>query len=144
MLAEAFRGPPAQVTSHRRTKHAWNRRPLSFTDLHVPILLTANDCRAIVSNRCNALLFELSRGFATPHRHLFSITTTNSLMSQYPVPPPSYGATVPSPKSPTAGDSLREPLLGSPRFEAGSSSGGIYNQPSPGELPDDFKVRVLD
>ncbi|ETW80690.1 hypothetical protein HETIRDRAFT_410024 [Heterobasidion irregulare TC 32-1] len=63
-------------------------------------------------------------------------------MSQYPVPPPSYGATVPSPKSPTAGDSLREPLLGSPRFEAGSSSGGIYNQPSPGELPDDFKYGV--
>ena len=56
-------------------------------------------------------------------------------MSQYPIPPPSYGSTSPSPKSPNA------PLRAGVRYhdEPGSSA-GIYNQPAPGDLPDDFKV----
>ena len=53
-------------------------------------------------------------------------------MSNYPVPPPIYA---PAPKNYNAGDS-REPLLAGP-----SSAGGIYDQPNPGELPDDFKVK---
>ncbi|KAA1471837.1 UPF0005-domain-containing protein [Dentipellis sp. KUC8613] len=62
-------------------------------------------------------------------------------MSQYPVPPPSYGAT-PATKN-NAHDESSEPLLGSPRFgDAGPSSGGIYDQPRPGDLPDDFKYGV--
>ncbi|KAJ6594062.1 UPF0005-domain-containing protein [Mycena capillaripes] len=52
-------------------------------------------------------------------------------MSQYPVPPPSYGARA-TPK-PTR-DEAEEPLL------AGSSSqGGIWDQPEAGDVPDDFK-----
>ncbi|KAI0266719.1 UPF0005-domain-containing protein [Gloeopeniophorella convolvens] len=58
-------------------------------------------------------------------------------MSQYPVPPPSYGSTAPSPKSPA------NPLIPTGRYqdEPGSSA-GIYNQPAPGDLPDDFKYGV--
>jgi len=58
-------------------------------------------------------------------------------MSQYPVPPPSYGSTSPSPKSPNL------PIYsgGSYHDEPGSSA-GIYNQPAPGDLPDDFKYGV--
>jgi hypothetical protein len=56
-------------------------------------------------------------------------------MSQYPIPPPSYGSTSPSPKSPNppiySGVSYRD--------EPGSSA-GIYNQPAADDLPDDFKV----
>lgn len=49
-------------------------------------------------------------------------------MSNYTVPPPSY-------KTYQSVDETREPLI------AGSSSGGgIFDQPSPGDLPDDFKV----
>ncbi len=56
-------------------------------------------------------------------------------MSQYPIPPPSYGSTAPSPKSPN------DPLRAGIRYqdEPGPSA-GIYNQPAPGDLPDDFKV----
>lgn len=60
-------------------------------------------------------------------------------MSNYPVPPPTYGPAGPTqnPNYHSFNDS-REPLL------AGSSSGrGIYDQPIPGDLPDDFKVRFL-
>ena len=58
-------------------------------------------------------------------------------MSQYPIPPPSYGSTSPSPKSPTA------PLYSSTRYQGEPGpSAGIYNQPAPGDLPDDFKVRL--
>ncbi|KAI0063489.1 UPF0005-domain-containing protein [Artomyces pyxidatus] len=62
-------------------------------------------------------------------------------MSQYPVPPPSYGATTPSPKTPVASDESGHPLL-SPRYTDAGPSSGIYNQPAPGELPDDFKYGV--
>jgi hypothetical protein len=58
-------------------------------------------------------------------------------MSQYPIPPPSYGSTSPSPKSPNA------PLYSSNRYQGEpGSSAGIYNQPAPDDLPDDFKVRL--
>jgi len=61
-----------------------------------------------------------------------------SVMSNYPQPPPSY-----SPSKPAYGstEDNREPLLGgrgSP--QPGSSAGGIYNQPRFGDVPDDFKV----
>jgi len=59
-------------------------------------------------------------------------------MSQYPIPPPSYGSTSPPPKSPNppiySGVSYRD--------EPGSSA-GIYNQPAADDLPDDFKVCTL-
>jgi FtsH-binding integral membrane protein len=50
----------------------------------------------------------------------------------YPVPPPSYSSAKPHP------DGSSEPLLGGPRA-TGSGAGGIYDQPAPGDLPDDFK-----
>ncbi|KAK0476695.1 UPF0005-domain-containing protein [Armillaria novae-zelandiae] len=53
-------------------------------------------------------------------------------MSQYPVPPPSYGAT---PKANRTNDP-RDPLVGS------SSGGAFYDQPEAGDLPDDFKYGV--
>jgi hypothetical protein len=65
-------------------------------------------------------------------------------MSQYPIPPPSYGSTSPSPKSPNP------PIYsGISYHDEPGSSAGIYNQPAPGDLPDDFKVcrppfRLLD
>ncbi|KAG5645205.1 hypothetical protein DXG03_006723 [Asterophora parasitica] len=55
-------------------------------------------------------------------------------MSQYPVPPPSYGSTSPTSKPNNnyfRDNGSQEPLLG------GSSA--IYNQPAEGDLPDDFK-----
>ncbi|KAJ7924974.1 UPF0005-domain-containing protein [Mycena leptocephala] len=52
-------------------------------------------------------------------------------MSQYPVPPPSYGAAAPKPTR----DEVHEPLLGGPS----SQSGGIFDQPEAGDVPDDFK-----
>jgi len=58
-------------------------------------------------------------------------------MSQYPVPPPSYGSTSPSPKSPNA--QINSGTRYQYHDEPGSSA-GIYNQPAPGDLPDDFKV----
>lgn len=56
-------------------------------------------------------------------------------MSQYPVPPPSYGSATPSPKQGNLGDESRDPLLGS------SASGrAFFDQPEAGDIPDDFKV----
>jgi hypothetical protein len=58
-------------------------------------------------------------------------------MSQYPIPPPSYGSTSPSPKSPNP------PIYsGISYHDEPGSSAGIYNQPAPGDLPDDFKYGV--
>lgn len=59
----------------------------------------------------------------------------------YPQPPPSYGASGSNKPNFTYGEEVHEPLLGSPR---GQSSGGgrFYDQPSQGELPDDFKYGV--
>jgi hypothetical protein len=57
-------------------------------------------------------------------------------MSQYPAPPPSYGSGS-VPKS-YRDDDASSPLLGSPRSQAGPSS-GFYDQPAAGEIPDDFK-----
>ena len=56
-------------------------------------------------------------------------------MSQYPIPPPSYGSTSPSPKS-----SNPPVYSGVSYHDEPGSSAGIYNQPAPGDLPDDFKV----
>ena len=60
-------------------------------------------------------------------------------MSQYPVPPPSYGSAGTSPKPNNkyfAEREAQDPLLGEPS----SGAGGIYNQPAHGDVPDDFKV----
>jgi len=58
-------------------------------------------------------------------------------MSQYPIPPPSYGSTSPSPKSPNA-----QVYSGIRYQDEPGPSAGIYNQPEPGDLPDDFKYGV--
>jgi len=63
-------------------------------------------------------------------------------MSQYPRPPPSYGAAPSSNRYHSPGqDASADPLLGDNRYQAGPSN-GIYNQPAPGDLPDDFKYGV--
>lgn len=54
-------------------------------------------------------------------------------MSNYPVPPPSYGAA----EGRGARNEVEEPLLGS---SSRAGPGGFYDQPGAGELPDDFKV----
>src|ERR1700742_2891088 len=71
----------------------------------------------------------------SPQSFLFPLVLV--IMSQYPIPPPSYGSTSPSPRSPKA------QIYSSNRYqdEPGPSV-GIYNQPPPGDLPDDFKVRL--
>lgn len=56
-------------------------------------------------------------------------------MSQYTVPPPNYRPASPKNNYRAVDDDARSPLLGN-----ASGSGGFYNQPAPGELPDDFKV----
>ncbi|KAJ7497453.1 UPF0005-domain-containing protein [Mycena latifolia] len=57
-------------------------------------------------------------------------------MSQYPVPPPAYGASGSTPKpNASARDEAQEPLLGS----SSHSGGGIFDQPEAGDVPDDFK-----
>ncbi|KAJ2919973.1 hypothetical protein MD484_g389, partial [Candolleomyces efflorescens] len=57
-------------------------------------------------------------------------------MSSYPVPPPSYGGSGKNTQNYHSIDNRDvDPLLG-------GSSSGIYNQPAPGELPDDFKYGV--
>lgn len=63
-------------------------------------------------------------------------------MSNYPVPPPSYGSTTPTKSH---AQESAEPLLGGQRYhESGPSSGGaFYDQPAAGDLPDDFKVGLL-
>ena len=53
--------------------------------------------------------------------------------SQYPVPPPSYGAAGPSAYKPYR-DQENEPFLAGQR-----AGGGIYDQPEAGDVPDDFK-----
>lgn len=53
----------------------------------------------------------------------------------YPVPPPSYSN---PPGKNYQSDGSHEPLLGSPRA-GGSGAGGVYDQPSAGDIPDDFK-----
>lgn len=59
-------------------------------------------------------------------------------MSQYPIPPPSYGSTSPSPKYPN------QPIYsGTSYHDQPGSSAGIYNQPAEGDIPDDFKVGPL-
>jgi len=63
---------------------------------------------------------------------------TTIIMSQYPIPPPSYGSTSPSPKSPNP-----QVYSGGPYHDEPGSSAGIHNQPAPGDLPDDFKVGSL-
>jgi len=58
-------------------------------------------------------------------------------MSQYPVPPPTYGSagTTPKPNNNYFNEhNAQEPLLGS------SSRNGFYDQPAQGDVPDDFKV----
>jgi len=52
-------------------------------------------------------------------------------MSQYPVPPPSYGA---APSKPVR-EEAQEPLLGGPSHQAGN----IFDQPEIDDVPDDFK-----
>ncbi|KAK2467185.1 hypothetical protein APHAL10511_000734 [Amanita phalloides] len=62
------------------------------------------------------------------------------MSSPYPVPPPSYGASGTSPKRTQFSErDVQEPLLGGPSTGGG---GGIYEQPGPSELPDDFKYGV--
>ncbi|KIY72649.1 UPF0005-domain-containing protein [Cylindrobasidium torrendii FP15055 ss-10] len=62
-----------------------------------------------------------------------------SSQTQYPIPPPSYGATPSSPRK--SNDSAREPLL--PQGQSSHSNGGaFYEQPEFGDLPDDFKYGV--
>lgn len=61
-------------------------------------------------------------------------------MSQYPVPPPSYGSagtTGPKPNQYFNEREAQEPLLGS---SSRSGAGGIYDQPAHDDVPDDFKV----
>jgi len=64
-------------------------------------------------------------------------------MSNYPIPPPSYGSADPSPKRTNFGEDA-EPLLGGERFAAAgpSSANAIYQQPAFGDIPDDFKYGV--
>lgn len=61
------------------------------------------------------------------------------MSNQYPAPPPAYGPAGSTQKpNYNSFEETREPLL------AGSSrggGGGFYDQPNPGDLPDDFKVR---
>ncbi|KAF8893485.1 inhibitor of apoptosis-promoting Bax1-domain-containing protein [Infundibulicybe gibba] len=64
-------------------------------------------------------------------------------MSNYPVPPPSYGASGSSPKPnpyfSSNHDQQSEPLIsGASR----SGAGGIFDQPAQDDLPDDFKYGV--
>jgi len=62
-------------------------------------------------------------------------------MSQYPVPPPFYGASgsTPKPNNNSSAQEAYDPLLGS---SSRSGGGAIYDQPAPGDLPDDFKYGV--
>ncbi|KAG5735661.1 hypothetical protein E4T56_gene18083 [Termitomyces sp. T112] len=57
---------------------------------------------------------------------------------QYPVPPPSYGASAPAkPNNHYFSDrEAQEPLLAG---ASSSGAGGYYDQPGQGDLPDDFK-----
>jgi hypothetical protein len=57
-------------------------------------------------------------------------------MSNYPVPPPSYGTSDPRKNN----NEVQEPLLGE---SSRGGFGGFYDQPASGELPDDFKVSTF-
>jgi hypothetical protein len=57
-------------------------------------------------------------------------------MSQYPVPPPSYGTQKPS-NNYFEEREAQQPLLGG---SSRNGPGGIYDQPAHGDVPDDFKV----
>jgi len=59
-------------------------------------------------------------------------------MSQYPVPPPSYGSAGVKHNSDNNNRGAREPLISGPS----SGPGGYYDQPAQGDLPDDFKYGV--
>lgn len=61
---------------------------------------------------------------------LLTVPLNFTMPTNYTRPPPAYGATQPKPGSAEA-----EPLLG-------EGSGGIFNQPEEGDLPDDFKYGV--
>ena len=95
--------------------------------------------RAVVSDPSLSSLSVLDHHHLILHR---SIPYSNFiLMSNYPVPPPSYGSAENSPKRANFTEDA-EPLLGGQRFAAGPSSGNaIYEQPAFGDIPDDFKVR---
>jgi len=56
-------------------------------------------------------------------------------MSNYSVPPPSYGTT----NGRRDERDSQDPLLAQ---SSTGGFGGFYDQPAPGELPDDFKVRT--
>jgi len=56
-------------------------------------------------------------------------------MSNYLIPPPSYGTT----DGRKNGRDSQEPLVAQ---SSTGGSGSFYDQPAPGELPDDFKVRT--
>ncbi|KAF8973036.1 UPF0005-domain-containing protein [Flammula alnicola] len=63
-------------------------------------------------------------------------------MSDYPVPPPAYGPDGSQQKPKyyqSVNDDSREPLLASSHRGPG---GGIYDQPAPGNVPDDFLYGV--
>jgi hypothetical protein len=95
--------------------------------------LTAKDVKAWEHYICTASL-DVAPYKKSAYSSLFQPAF---IMSQYPVPPPSYGSTSPSPKSPNA------PLFSGSRYQGEPGpSAGIYNQPAPGDLPDDFKVRL--
>jgi len=60
-------------------------------------------------------------------------------MSQYPVPPPSYG-TAPKPNNNYFDErDSQQPLLGS---SSRAGAGAFYDQPAHGDVPDDFKYGV--
>lgn len=75
-------------------------------------------------------------GFPAPSAGYSSLPSPT--MSQYPVPPPTYGSAASSPKSTNVWSDreAHDPLLGS----SSRGAGGIYDQPAHGDLPDDFKV----
>lgn len=61
-------------------------------------------------------------------------------MSQYPVPPPSYGASGVSKPTEPESEPLLSPRPLSPTGSAQASGSAFYDQPAAGDLPDDFKV----
>jgi hypothetical protein len=69
-------------------------------------------------------------------------------MSAYPIPPPTYGAAegVQNTKY-TDNPASRDPFYDFATVGAGSSAAGraaFYDQPSQGDLPDDFKVGFFE
>jgi hypothetical protein len=65
-------------------------------------------------------------------------------MSNYPVPPPSYGQGTPAKGQNyhSIDTESREPLLAGSSRDAHNGPGGFYDQPGQGDLPDDFKYGV--